>query len=165
MILNIHELVSKVDGLNSVSTAKNWITMIKDISGHEFTISKFAVGRNRKGRLITNKGYDFSLDDVDDFQSIADKKAEMGLKKAIETVYWNKWEEEKWESDRAIKSLESRYKVLSENYNSLSKLVLDLKRDRDLMQKQVVSLRDSLKTIEEWQKGLSFNLGKNKSGK
>lgn len=165
MILDIHELVSKVDGLNSVSTAKNWITMIKDISGHEFPISKFTVGRNRTGRLITNQGYDFSIDDVDDFQSIADKKTEMGLKKAIETIYGNQWEEDRWESDKAIKSLENRYKVLYENYNTLFKLVLNLKQDRDLLQKEIVNLRDSLQTIEVWRKGLPFNLGKNKSGK
>lgn len=165
MVLDIHELVSKVDGLNSASTAKNWIIMIKDISGHEFPISKFPVGRNRTGRLITNRGYDFSIDDVDDFQSIADKKTEIGLKKAIETVYGNQWEEEKWESDRAIKSLESRYKVLSENYSTLSKFVLDLKRDIVSMQKQIVNLQDSIQTIEVWQKGLPFNLGKNKSSK
>lgn len=165
MILDIHELVAKVDGLNSVSTAKNWIAMIKDISGYEFPISKFAVGRNRKGRLMTNKGYDFSLDDVDDFQRIADKKADMGLKKAIESVYWNQWEEESWKSDRAIKSLESKYKVLSEKYDSLSKLVVDLERDRNLLKNQILNLLDRLQAIEEWQEGLPFKLGKKKSGK
>lgn len=105
MILNIHELVSKVDGLNSVSTAKNWITMIKEISGYEFPITKFAVDRNRRGRLITNKGYDFTPDDVDDFQRVADKKADMGLKRAIEDVYGNQWEEREMEDRKGCKGL------------------------------------------------------------
>lgn len=34
--MDINKLVSLVDGLNSVSTAKKWITLIKEISGHEF---------------------------------------------------------------------------------------------------------------------------------
>ncbi|HFH7135765.1 TPA: hypothetical protein ACGMMI_000507 [Streptococcus agalactiae] len=165
MILNIHELVSKVDGLNSVSTAKNWITMIKEISGYEFPITKFAVDRNRRGRLITNKGYDFTPDDVDDFQRVADKKADMGLKRAIEDVYGNQWEEERWKTERAVKGLESRYRTLSENYNLLSKEVTDLKRDKVALRNQISDLQERLRAFEEWQKGLPFNLGKKKSGK
>ncbi|WP_409374064.1 hypothetical protein [Streptococcus suis] len=165
MILNIHELVSKVDGLNSVSTAKNWITMIKEISGYEFPITKFAVGRNRRGRLITNKGYDFTLDDVDDFQRVADKKADIGLKRAIEDVYGNQWEEVRWTTERAVKGLESRYRALSQNYNSLSKEVADLKRDKVVLRNQISDMQERLRAFEEWQKGLPFNLGKKKSGK
>lgn len=165
MILNIHELVSKVDGLNSVSTAKNWITMIKEISGYEFPITKFAVGRNRRGRLITNKGYDFTLDDVDDFQRVADKKADIGLKRAIEDVYGNQWEEVRWKTERAVKGLESRYRALSQNYNSLSKEVAGLKRDKVILRNQISDMQERLRAFEEWQKGLPFNLGKKKSGK
>lgn len=163
--MNIHELVSKVDGLNSVSTAKNWITMIKEISGYEFPITKFAVGRNRRGRLITNKGYDFTLDDVDDFQRVADKKADIGLKRAIEDVYGNQWEEVRWTTERAVKGLESRYRALSQNYNSLSKEVADLKRDKVVLRNQISDMQERLRAFEEWQKGLPFNLGKKKSGK
>lgn len=165
MILNIHELVSEVDGLNSVSTAKNWITMIKEISGYEFPITKFAVGRNRRGRLITNKGYDFTLDDVDDFQRVADKKADIGLKRAIEDVYGNQWEEVRWKTERAVKGLEIRYRALSQNYNALSKEVVDLKRDKVVLRNQISDLQERLRAFEEWQKELPFNLGKKKSGK
>ena len=43
--MDINKLVSKVNGLNSVSTAKKWIILIKEISGHEF---KKIQARNNK---------------------------------------------------------------------------------------------------------------------
>jgi len=58
--MDINKLVSKVDGLNSVSTAKKWITLIKEISGHEF---KKVQARNNRQFISF---YNFTNDDVVD---------------------------------------------------------------------------------------------------
>ena len=70
-----------VDGLNSISTAKKWITLIKEISGHEF---KKVQARNSRQFMSF---YNFTDDDVEDFRTIAYLKNEMSLKDAIRVTY------------------------------------------------------------------------------
>lgn len=79
--MDIKRLVSSVDGLNSVSTAKKWISLIKEISGHEF---KKVQARNKKQFLSF---YNFTDNDVENFKTIAYLKNEMSLKEAIKAVY------------------------------------------------------------------------------
>ena len=79
--MDIKRLVSSVDGLNSVSTAKKWISLIKEISGHEF---KKVQARNKKQFLSF---YNFTDNDVENFETIAYLKNEMSLKEAIKAVY------------------------------------------------------------------------------
>lgn len=40
------ELVNQISGLNSTSTLKNWIQLIKEISGKEFKKIKIPISRN-----------------------------------------------------------------------------------------------------------------------
>ena len=79
--MDIKRLVSSVDGLNSVSTAKKWISLIKEISGHEF---KKVQARNKKQFLSF---YNFTDNDVENFKTIAYLKNQMSLKEAIKAVY------------------------------------------------------------------------------
>ena len=79
--MDINKLVSLVDGLNSVSTAKKWITLIKEISGHEF---KKVQARNSRQFVSF---YNFTDNDVEDFRTIAYLKNEMPLKDAIRETY------------------------------------------------------------------------------
>ena len=79
--MDIKQLVSMVDGLNSVSTAKKWITLIKEISGHEF---KKVQARNNRQFVSF---YNFTDNDVEDFRTIAYLKNEMSLKDAIRETY------------------------------------------------------------------------------
>ena len=55
------ELVNQISGLNSTSTLKNWIKLIKEISGKEFKKIKIPISRNpRTHQLSYTVAYDFT---------------------------------------------------------------------------------------------------------
>ncbi|CAM1661092.1 hypothetical protein SMIF22_01910 [Streptococcus mitis] len=75
------ELVNQISGLNSTSTLKNWIQLIKEISGKEFKKIKIPISRNqRTHQLSYTVAYDFTDEDLIQFQKLAKLKLEIGLK-------------------------------------------------------------------------------------
>ena len=82
------ELVNQISGLNSTSTLKNWIQLIKEISGKEFKKIKIPISRNpRTHQLSYTVAYDFTDKDLRQFQKLAKLKLEIGLKEAIQAVF------------------------------------------------------------------------------
>ena len=82
------ELVNQISGLNSTSTLKNWIQLIKEISGKEFKKIKVPISRNpRTHQLSYTVAYDFTDEDLRQFQKLAKLKLEIGLKEAIQAVF------------------------------------------------------------------------------
>ena len=82
------ELVNQISGLNSTSTLKNWIQLIKEISGKEFKKIKIPISRNsRTHQLSYTVAYDFTDEDLRQFQKLANLKLEIGLKEAIQAVF------------------------------------------------------------------------------
>ena len=82
------ELVNQISGLNSTSTLKNWIQLIKEISGKEFKKIKIPISRNpRTHQLSYTVAYDFTVEDLRQFQKLAKLKLEIGLKEAIQAVF------------------------------------------------------------------------------
>lgn len=82
------ELVNQISGLNSTSTLKNWIQLIKEISGKEFKKIKIPISRNpRTHQLSYTVTYDFTDEDLRQFQKLAKLKLEIGLKEAIQAVF------------------------------------------------------------------------------
>ena len=73
------ELVNQISGLNSTSTLKNWIQLIKEISGKEFKKIKVPISRNpRTHQLSYTVAYDFTDEDLRQFQKLANQKLEKG---------------------------------------------------------------------------------------
>lgn len=82
------ELVNQISGLNSTSTLKNWIQLIKEISGKEFKKIKIPISRNpRTHQLSYTIAYDFTDEDLRQFQKLANLKLKIGLKEAIQAVF------------------------------------------------------------------------------
>ena len=50
------ELVNQISGLNSTSTLKNWIQLIKEISGKEFKKIKVPISRNPRTHQLLGLG-------------------------------------------------------------------------------------------------------------
>lgn len=104
--LQLHKKISEVSqkmtnkrvsqsnsGLNSTSTLK-LIQLIKEISGKEFKKIKIPISRNpRTHQLSYTVTYDFTDEDLRQFQKLAKLKLEIGLKEAIQAVFV-------WESSR-----------------------------------------------------------------
>ena len=64
------ELVNQISGLNSTSTLKNWIQLIREISGKEFKKIKIPISRNpRTHQLSYTVAYDFTDETLDNFKS------------------------------------------------------------------------------------------------
>lgn len=83
------ELVNQISGLNSTSTLKNWIQLIKEISGKEFKKIKVPISRNpRTHQLSYTVAYDFTVEDLRQFQKLAKLKSKRGYTSRI------------WESSR-----------------------------------------------------------------
>ncbi|HEM3622028.1 TPA: hypothetical protein U1C34_000798 [Streptococcus suis] len=152
------ELVERVDGLNSTSTLKNWLTLIKEISGKEFPKVKVPYGRSRRtGRYSYRIAYDFTEDDLSDFQALADKKDEIGLKRAVETVFGSLRVTEQ-------KSIEQRLNKLSwrlEAYNEQSdKVVTELSAENLSLRHNVATLTQRVDELESVIASLPFGLGR-----
>lgn len=82
------ELVNQISGLNSTSTLKNWIQLIKEISGKEFKKIKVPISKHpRTHKLSYTVAYDFTDEDLRQFQKLASLKLELGLKEAIQAVF------------------------------------------------------------------------------
>lgn len=133
------ELVNQISGLNSTSTLKNWIQLIKEISGKEFKKIKIPISRNpRTHQLSYTVSYDFTDEDLRQFQKLANLKLEIGLKEAIQAVFGSLADNE-----------QSLNKVIDELYDELSALKQEFKREIRLIQIENANLKKKIQDIEE----------------
>lgn len=133
------ELVNQISGLNSTSTLKNWIQLIKEISGKEFKKIKVPISRNpRTHQLSYTVAYDFTDEDLRQFQKLANLKLEIGLKKAIQAVFGSLPDNE-----------QSLNQVIDELYDELSALKQEFKREIRLIQIENTNLKKRIQDIEE----------------
>lgn len=129
------ELVNQISGLNSTSTLKNWIQLIKEISGKEFKKIKVPISRNsRTHQLSYTVTYDFTDEDLRQFQKLANLKLEIGLKEAIQAVFGG---------------LTDNEQEIDELYNELSALKQEFKREIRLIQIENANLKKKIQDIEE----------------
>lgn len=133
------ELVNQISGLNSTSTLKNWIQLIKEISGKEFKKIKVPISRNpRTHQLSYTVAYDFTDEDLRQFQKLANLKLEIGLKEAIQAVFGSLPDNE-----------QSLNQVIDELYDELSALKQEFKREIRLIQIENTNLKKRIQDIEE----------------
>ena len=135
------ELVNQISGLNSTSTLKNWIQLIKEISGKEFKKIKVPISRNpRTHQLSYTVAYDFTDEDLRQFQKLANLKLEIGLKEAIQKVFGSL-------ADNKKELL--NYQVIDELYEELSALKQEFKREIRLIKNENANLKKKIQDIEE----------------
>ena len=135
------ELVNQISGLNSTSTLKNWIQLIKEISGKEFKKIKIPISRNsRTHQLCYTVAYDFTDEDLRQFQKLANLKLEIGLKEAIQKVFGSL-------ADNKKELL--NYQVIDELYEELSALKQEFKREIRLIKNENANLKKKIQDIEE----------------
>lgn len=135
------ELVNQISGLNSTSTLKNWIQLIKEISGKEFKKIKIPISRNpRTHQLSYTVAYDFTDEDLRQFQKLANLKLEIGLKEAIQKVFGSL-------ADNEQELL--NYQVIDEFYDELSALKQEFKREIRLIKIENSNLKKKIQDIEE----------------
>lgn len=133
------ELVNQISGLNSTSTLKNWIQLIKEISGKEFKKIKVPISRNpRTHQLSYTVAYDFTDEDLRQFQKLANLKLEIGLKEAIQAVFGSLPDNE-----------QSLNQVIDELYDELGALKQEFKREIRLIQIENTNLKKRIQDIEE----------------
>ena len=130
------ELVNQISGLNSTSTLKNWIQLIKEISGKEFKKIKIPISRNpRTHQLSYTVAYDFTNEDLRQFQKLANLKLEIGLKEAIQAVFGS--------------LADNEHESLNQLYDELSALKQEFKREIRLIRNENASLKKKIQDIEE----------------
>ena len=135
------ELVNQISGLNSTSTLKNWIQLIREISGKEFKKIKIPISRNpRTHQLSYTVAYDFTDEDLRQFQKLANLKLEIGLKEAIQKVFGSL-------ADNEQELL--NYQVIDEFYDELSALKQEFKREIRLIKNENANLKKKIQDIEE----------------
>ena len=135
------ELVNQISGLNSTSTLKNWIQLIKEISGKEFKKNKIPISRNpRTHQLSYTVAYDFTDEDLRQFQKLAKLKLEIGLKEAIQKVFGSL-------ADNEQELL--NHQVIDELYDELSALKQEFKQEIRLIKNENASLKKKIQDIEE----------------
>ena len=135
------ELVNQISGLNSTSTLKNWIQLIKEISGKEFKKIKVPISRNpRTHQLSYTVAYDFTDEDLRQFQKLANLKLEIGLKEAIQKVFGSL-------ADNEQELL--NHQVIEELYDELSALKQEFKREMRLIKIENSNLKKKIQDIEE----------------
>ena len=123
------ELVNQISGLNSTSTLKNWIQLIKEISGKEFKKIKIPISRNPRTRQLSyTVAYDFTDEDLRQFQKLA-----------IQAVF----------GSLADNEHESLNQVIDELYDELSALKQEFKREIRLIKNENASLKKKIQDIEE----------------
>ena len=131
------ELVNQISGLNSTSTLKNWIQLIKEISGKEFKKIKVPISKHpRTHKLSYTVAYDFTDEDLRQFQKLASLKLELGLKEAIQAVFGSL-------ADNEQESLNQ------ELYDELSALKQEFKQEMRLIQIENTNLKKKIQDIEE----------------
>ena len=146
--MDINKLVSKVDGLNSVSTAKKWIILIKEISGHEF--KKIQARNNRQFISF----YNFTNDDVEDFRTIAYLKNEMSLKDAIRATYGDIQKRKEYSLAQQLEILKEDFITLNDNFKNLysNNKILQIKFQRlEKEQEEILSTLELL-PFGAWEK-------------
>ena len=134
------ELVNQISGLNSTSTLKNWIQLIKEISGKEFKKIKVPISRNpRTHQLVIQLPMILQTKTLDNFKKLAKLKLEIGLKEAIQAVF----------GSLADNEHESLNQVIDELYDELSALKQEFKREMRLIKIENSNLKKKIQDIEE----------------
>ena len=146
--MDIKKLVSMVDGLNSVSTAKKWVTLIKEISGHEF---KKVQARNNRQFISF---YNFTNDDVEDFRTIAYLKNEMSLKDAIRATYGDIQKRKEYSLAQQLETLKEDFITLNDNFKNLysNNKILQMKFQRLEKEKEEILSTLELLPFGAWEK-------------
>lgn len=150
MLINAEEVVSRVDGLNSTSTLRNWTSEIEKVSPHKFK----RVGRvnyTRKGGKLSSSQCDYTMDDVIDFQVIADLKSDgMRLSEAIEEVFGSKHKQRQKRLEERLKELEESNKNTLGSLNDLVMNYSDLKRQFEAVERENRVLKTLLDEVVEY---------------
>ena len=134
------ELLNQISALNSTSILKNWIQLIKEISGKEFKKIKIPISRNSKTHQLSyTVAYDFTDEDLRQFQKLANLKLEIGLKEAIQAVFGSLADNEQ----------ELLNQVIDELYDELSALKQEFKREMRLIKIENSNLKKKIQDIEE----------------
>ena len=147
------ELVNQISGLNSTSTLKNWIQLIKEISGKEFKKIKVPISRNpRTHQLSYTVAYDFTDEDLRQFQKLAKLKLEIGLKEAIQAVFGSLADNEHESLNQVIDELYDELSALKQEFKRemrLSALKQEFKREMRLIKIENSNLKKKIQDIEE----------------
>ena len=146
--MDINKLVSMVDGLNSVSTAKKWITLIKEISGHEF--NKVQARNNRQFVSF----YNFTDNDVEDFKTIAYLKNEMSLKDAIRATYGDIHKRNEYTLTQQLEALKEDFIILNDNFKNLYSSNKNLQMKFQQLEKEKEEILSTLELLPfgAWEK-------------
>lgn len=156
------ELVQRVDGLNSVSTLKNWLSLIKEISGYEFP-------KSEDKRFMYRKTYDFSEDDVETFEWLVEMKSEHGLRKAIELTFGSLKEEEDNCLAQRFKAINGALRTSEGNVQMLAKELTRISKENVVLRRDLTALQERFNELEEAMSsgvaGRVFGLAKKPFGK
>ena len=139
------EVVDRVDGLNSVSTLKKWRLKIESLTDTQFKESRVRTGRNSYSKV-----YLFTEDDLNHFQTIADKKSSLGLESAILSGFSKENDSQK-PIRELVDELEVSFKEIQEDYRrNLAKL----KQELEVLLARIQTLEKEIK--EKSSKRLGF---------
>ncbi|EPI04838.1 hypothetical protein [Enterococcus faecalis] len=124
------EVVSLVEGLNSVSSLKRWRKLIEERTG-----MKFKSSTKRIGRKSATVMYLFSEEDILKLQQVANLKNELGLEKAIVQAFSS--QDEKMNMEEELNGLKEAVQVLIEVSKTYSREIEGLRKEiRELQQER-----------------------------
>lgn len=124
------EVVSLVEGLNSVSSLKRWRKLIEERTG-----MKFKSSTKRIGRKSATVMYLFSEEDILKLQQVANLKNELGLEKAIVQTFSS--QDEKMNMEEELNGLKEAVQVLIEVSKTYSREIEGLRKEiRELQQER-----------------------------
>ncbi len=154
-----HDVLEKVEGLNSLSTLNKWANFIQKECDYQFHYDNvlFASHTRIKRTINHRKTRMFIMEEIQKFQKVVELIPTLGRDNSLRKFFDNQYRLEIMKHsellDEIIKKVEARLKIKEESFQTLTQQVRRLERQYQALEQRFIQLEETLSTQEQASSG------------
>lgn len=154
-----HDVLEKVEGLNSLSTLNKWASFIQKECDYQFRYDyvHFASHTRTKRTINHRKTRLFSMEEIQKFQKVVELIPTLGrdtaLRKQFDSQYYLEIMKHSELLTEIMKQVETRLKTREESFQILTQQVQRLERQYKALEQRLIQIEETLTTQEQTSSG------------
>lgn len=143
--MNSEGLISKINGLNSLSTFHRWRKFAEELCNVEFQKRTIQVGKTSYTKI-----YEFSELEVGKFRQVAELRSRgRTIKEAIIEVFENQTKKDEIENSEIIEKLIKAIRKMNEELDDLTVKMTDMNQQMVLVRRENYQLKERIIELEK----------------
>lgn len=154
-----HDVLEKVEGLNSLSTLNKWANFIQKECDYQFHYDyiQFASHTRTKRTINHRKTRIFSLEEIQKFQKVVELIPTLGRETSLRKLFDKKHRLDTMKHSELmteiIKQVDAKLKAREEAFQSLTQKIQRLERQSQALEQRLVQLEEVFTTQEQASSG------------